>query len=154
MLEQIIPWGRNNKTAISLFLRCFKKPFFLRLQKFVIVNPFPNKLRLLCVCNTSHFKNIVGRGEIAHNEQFLLFPQCFPTFWITFSHVYSVWKSLKFVAWERVNNYISRSQTKDSSKHEIYHQNARADHTMGKGTIKQPLPLSQDVFKNNFLIVK
>ena len=23
------------------------------------------------------FKNIVGKGEIAHNEQFLLFPQCF-----------------------------------------------------------------------------
>ena len=23
------------------------------------------------------FKNIVGKGEIAHNKQFLLFPQCF-----------------------------------------------------------------------------
>ena len=23
-------------------------------------------------------ENIVGKGEIAHNEQFLLFPQCFP----------------------------------------------------------------------------
>ena len=23
------------------------------------------------------FENIVGKGEIAHNEQFLLFPQCF-----------------------------------------------------------------------------
>ena len=23
------------------------------------------------------FKNTVGKGEIAHNEQFLLYPQCF-----------------------------------------------------------------------------
>ena len=23
------------------------------------------------------FENMVGKGEIAHNEQFLLFPQCF-----------------------------------------------------------------------------
>ena len=23
------------------------------------------------------FKNMVGKGEIAHNKQFLLFPQCF-----------------------------------------------------------------------------
>ena len=24
------------------------------------------------------FENIMGKGEIARNEQFLLFPQCFP----------------------------------------------------------------------------
>ena len=28
--------------------------------------------------NLTAFENIVGKGEIAHNEQFLLFPQCFP----------------------------------------------------------------------------
>ena len=27
--------------------------------------------------NTSAVENIVGKGEIARNEQFLLFPQCF-----------------------------------------------------------------------------
>ena len=26
------------------------------------------------------FENTVGKGEIAHNEQFLLFPQCFVEF--------------------------------------------------------------------------
>ena len=26
---------------------------------------------------TTAFENIVGKGEIARNEQFLLFPQCF-----------------------------------------------------------------------------
>ena len=30
------------------------------------------------------FENTVGKGEIAHNEQFLLFPQYFLPVWITF----------------------------------------------------------------------
>ena len=58
------------------------------------------------------FENTVGKGEIARNEQFLLFPQCFLAFWRTFCHFHqicrqqtlSVWKSLKFVVWERVKN--------------------------------------------------
>ena len=59
--------------------------------KFVVwerVNPFPNKLKFLRVCSTSLLKtlwekiseNTVGKGEIARNEQFLLFPQCFLPF--------------------------------------------------------------------------
>ena len=32
------------------------------------------------------FENTVGKEEIAHNKQFLLFPQCFPPVWITFCH--------------------------------------------------------------------
>ena len=32
------------------------------------------------------FENTVGIGEIARNEQFLLFPQCFLPVWITFFH--------------------------------------------------------------------
>ena len=55
----------------------------------------------------------MGKGEIAHNEQFLLFPQCFLPVLKTFCHLHniknsrlqtlSVWKSLKLVDWERVN---------------------------------------------------
>ena len=30
------------------------------------------------------FENTVGKGEIAHNEQFLLFPRCFLPVWRTF----------------------------------------------------------------------
>ena len=58
------------------------------------------------------FENTEGKGEIARHEQFLLFPQCFLSFKITFCHfhqiwncrlqILSVWKSLKFVVWERV----------------------------------------------------
>ena len=64
----------------------------------------------------------MGKGEIARDEQFLLFPQCFPhcflTIRITFSHVYqilnyrlltlTVWKSLRFVVWERVNPFPNK----------------------------------------------
>ena len=55
------------------------------------------------------FENTVRKGEIARNEQFLLFPQCFLPIWIIFFHfrqiwncrlqTLSVWKSLKFVDW-------------------------------------------------------
>ena len=63
------------------------------------------------------FENTVGKGEITHNEQFLLFLQCFLHFWRTFCHFHqiwnsclqtlSVWKSLKFVVWERVKYFLA-----------------------------------------------
>ena len=31
-------------------------------------------------------ENTMEKGEIAHNEQFFLFPQCFLPFWTTFCH--------------------------------------------------------------------
>ena len=39
------------------------------------------------------FENIVGKGEIARNEQFLLFPQCFLLYQIIvspFVHIFSI----------------------------------------------------------------
>ena len=54
-------------------------------------------------------ENTVGNGEIARNEQFLLFPQCFLPVWKTFCHfpqisncrlqTLSDKKCLKFVVW-------------------------------------------------------
>ena len=35
-------------------------------------------------------ENTVGKGEIAHHEQFLLFPQCFLPVWRTFYHFHQV----------------------------------------------------------------
>ena len=32
------------------------------------------------------FEKTVGNGEIARDEQFLIFPQCFLLVWITFFH--------------------------------------------------------------------
>ena len=60
------------------------------------------------------FENTVEKGEIARNKQFLLFPQCFLPFQGTCNYFHqiqncrlqtlSVWKSLKFVVWERVKD--------------------------------------------------
>ena len=40
-------------------------------------NPFPNKPWFLRVCSTSLLKTLREKGEIARNEQFLLFPTVF-----------------------------------------------------------------------------
>ena len=80
-------------------------------------NPFPNKPWFLLVSKNKSFENTVGKGEIARNEQFLLFPQCFLPFRKTYYYCNQiqnrrlqtllVWKSLKFVVWERVNGRYS-----------------------------------------------
>ena len=36
------------------------------------------------------FENTMRKGEIAHNEQFLPFPQCFLPVWITFFHLHQI----------------------------------------------------------------
>ena len=54
------------------------------------INPFPNKPWILRVCSAS-LENTVGKGEIAHNEQFLLFPQCFLPIWRTLCHFHQIW---------------------------------------------------------------
>ena len=36
------------------------------------------------------FENTMGKGEIAWNEQFLLFPQCFLSIWRFLSHVHKM----------------------------------------------------------------
>ena len=58
-----------------------------------------------------------GEREIAHDEQFLLYPQCFLPFSRTFCNFssnlkmlsansfISVWKNLKFVVWEGLTPY-------------------------------------------------
>ena len=80
------------------------------LLKAPFLNPSPNKSWFLHVCSTSVLKTMWEKGEIAHNEQFLLFPQCFLPFWITLRRFHPIqnWNlfqigSQKFVIWERVN---------------------------------------------------
>ena len=67
------------------------------------------------------FENTAEKGKIAYNRQFLLFPQCFLPIWRKFCHFHqiwkfrlqtlSIWKSLKFVIWERVKNLLTHYQT-------------------------------------------
>ena len=70
---------------------------------------------LLMPLGNKPFENTMGKGEIACNEQFLLFPQCFLPIWITFCHFHQIWncrlqtlsvcRSLKFVVWSWVKHY-------------------------------------------------
>ena len=43
----------------------------------LIFQPFTPKIHILTHQQQTFFQNIVGKGEIARYEQFLLFPQCF-----------------------------------------------------------------------------
>ena len=55
-----------------------------------MVDPFPNKPWFLRVCSYKSFENAVGKGEIARNEQFLLFLQCFLPIWRTFCYFHQL----------------------------------------------------------------
>ena len=89
---------------------------------FLIFSPFTNKQWPLRVCRTNlkKKKNTVGKGEIARNEQFLLFPLCYLPVLRTFCHFHQVWNcrlhalwvsmSLKFVVREKANTSPSVSR--------------------------------------------
>ena len=74
------------------------------------------------------FKNTVGKGEISHNEQFLLFPQCFLVVLRIFCHFLStenwclqtctVWKSLDFF-WKGSRLYHTILPLNDPEKEAI-----------------------------------
>ena len=84
--------------------------------------PFP-KQALVYTCllykSLKKLKKNCGKRRNDRNEQFLLCPQCFLSIWRTFCHFHqirncrlqtlSVWKSLKFVVWERVKESLSLS---------------------------------------------
>ena len=82
----------------------------LKFCRLVKVDPVPNKPWFLRACSTSLLKTVRDKGEIARNEQFLLFSQHFLPICRTFCHFHqnqncclqtiTVWTSLKFVVWE------------------------------------------------------
>ena len=50
--------------------------------------PFPKQALVFTCLKYKPLENTVGKGEIARNEQFLLFPPCFLPIWRTFCHLY------------------------------------------------------------------
>ena len=71
----------------------------------------------------------MGKGEIAHNDQFLHFPQRFLPIWTTFCHFHQTWncrlsvsKSLKLIIWERVNS-LPNNKILDLSKSKAFADN-------------------------------
>ena len=69
------------RNGLMVFLRCFN--IYLFLTTFYNDTFRQTGLTLYSIDNhfdastTLSFENIVGKGEIARNEQLLLFPQCF-----------------------------------------------------------------------------
>ena len=52
--------------------------------------PFPKQALVFTCLLYKSFGNTEGKGEIAHNEQFLLFPQCFLPISKTFCHFHQI----------------------------------------------------------------
>ena len=48
------------------------------------VYSFPKQVLAFTCLLYKSFENTMGKGEIAGNQQFLLFPQCFLPIWINF----------------------------------------------------------------------
>ena len=82
-------------------------------------SPFPKQALVFTYLKYKSFENTVGKGELARNEQVLLFSQCFLPVWRAFCHfqqicncrlqTLSVLNSLKFVVWERVIRGLCRT---------------------------------------------
>ena len=51
---------------------------------------FPKQALVFTCLLYKPFENTVVKGEIARNEQFLLFPHCFLPFWRTFCHIHQI----------------------------------------------------------------
>ena len=56
--------------------------------------PFPKKAQVFICLKYKSFENTTGKGEIALNEQFLLFPQCFLPVWSIFCYFHQTEKLL------------------------------------------------------------
>ena len=73
---------------------------------------FPKQALVFTCLQSKSFENTVGKGEIARDEQFLLSlgvfylfgedSAIFIEFEIVVMQTLSIWKSLKFVVWEKV----------------------------------------------------
>ena len=83
-------WGY---TGISLsVLLCFRlctKYWFLS-KCWRGYYPFPKQALVFMCLQYKSLENTVEKGEIARNEQFLLFPQCFLLVWRTFCHLHQI----------------------------------------------------------------
>ena len=79
---------RNNPKAFTNMIeKAFERAM---VEKGGNTQPLPKQALVLCVCQYKSFKSTVGKGEIAHNEQFLHFQRCFLPFWRTFYHFHQI----------------------------------------------------------------
>ena len=109
LIWEKVKWLPVNKHVVSLAT--------------ITVNPFPHNPPFQCTEDYIAVKNIVRKGEIACNKQFLLFSQCCPPYVALIFHFkctlnchlqfVSIWTSLKscclVMGWSRSDNCRSRS---------------------------------------------
>ena len=85
-IENIVRKGEiacNNQ--FLLFSQCFL-PYMALIYHFKCTLTHSHTMTPFDASGKQAFENSVGKGEIARNEQFLLFPQCFLPIWIAFCH--------------------------------------------------------------------
>ena len=64
--------------------------FILKIAIDLNFYPFPKQALVFTCLKYKCFKKIEGKGEIAWNKQFLLFPQCFLPIWRIFCHFHEM----------------------------------------------------------------
>ena len=111
-------------------------PFTLHFWDLKTLNPFPNKPWFLRVCSTSLLKTPREKEKLLIMSNFS-FSQCFLPIWRTFCHFHpiwncrlqtlSIWKSPKFVVWERVNPFQNNRFLDCSKMKEFAHDYLKLD---------------------------
>ena len=81
----------NFKTLIIISTTLLKQKYHLMINQ-CLENSAENIQSSSVVCSTKSFENTVGKGEIAYNEQFLSFLQCFLHVWRTSGHFHQICK--------------------------------------------------------------
>ena len=87
MAENIVGKGESALPAISFHFPQYLNTLLIKLD----LNPFPNKQTFFFMwLQYRSFVNIAGKEDIAHNEQFLLFSQCFLPYWKTLPYFHQI----------------------------------------------------------------
>ena len=75
--------------TLLFFRQCFSS-FESHIPSIESSKSFPKQALVFTCLQYKSFEYTVSKGEIAHNKQFLLFPQCFLPFWITLHHSHQI----------------------------------------------------------------
>ena len=70
----VVYWNQHVRPSIRVSV-CVQNTSFCQSAGRDI--PIPKQALVFMCLQYKSFENTVGKGEIAHKEQFLLFPQCF-----------------------------------------------------------------------------
>ena len=89
LLLDRIPWLLVNSLHVKGSF-CIRTHWALRSKWMLRVNSYVLNLPKASPCFQKSFENTMGKGEIARNEQFLLFTWCFMSFWRAFCHFHQI----------------------------------------------------------------